>query len=194
MAISEDQPRGTSIITMLEKDEDNILKTLWDADNDMEPRNEDGDNNSEEEIHTYRISNPWTPIEDVNAIPSEIDASFLSHDDNKKHILNNLLYGNFKKNIEENKSRKEIFPNTWNKSIESTKTAKPTKLCKLRIYNYAQKLASASSIKQKQNSSYGPDWITQIDIRRSRLNGSLENPQMYSTETPLIVSTTKAQK
>lgn len=80
--VSDSDPRDNSVITMLEKDEDNILKNLWEADNDMEPRNLDEDN-SEEEIHTYRISNPWTPIDDVNAIPSEIDASFLSQDDNK---------------------------------------------------------------------------------------------------------------
>lgn len=103
--------------------------------------------------------------------------------------MNNLLYGNFKKNVEEKKLRKEISQNTWNQSQGS---AKSTKLCKLKTYNYAQKLASASSV--KQNSSYGPEWITPLDIRRGRLNGSLENPRMYNTETPLIVSTSKAQK
>lgn len=58
---------------MLEKDESNILNSLWEAEHDMDPREE----TQEEEIHTYRVSNPCTPIDDLNAIPSEIDSSFL---------------------------------------------------------------------------------------------------------------------
>jgi hypothetical protein len=65
-----------SIVTMLEKTEDNSVDPLW----SHSPKNalkDDDDDSSEEEIHTYRISNPTTPIQDLDQLPSEVDLSLL---------------------------------------------------------------------------------------------------------------------
>lgn len=51
--------------------------------------------NSDEEIKTYRVSNNCTPIEDFEGAKLKIDSEFLAKAGNKK-LLNNLFYGNYK--------------------------------------------------------------------------------------------------
>lgn len=88
-----------SIVTMLEKTEDISADPLWD--HPLENTSKDEDRSySEEEIHTYRISNPTTPIQDLDQLPSEIDLSMLWNDPEKNHLINNLLYGNIQDKLQ----------------------------------------------------------------------------------------------
>lgn len=68
----DDEKHDMSVVTMLENNE--AISSLWEKD----PRQflNEGEN-SEEEIKTSRISNPCTPIQDMDTIPSHIDTSFL---------------------------------------------------------------------------------------------------------------------
>jgi len=84
------------MVTVLEKTDDGNNNWLWTQKQEMETEGE----NSDEEIHTYRISNPTTPIQDLEKIPSEVDLTVLWDDTSGKHVMNNLLYGNFKKQFE----------------------------------------------------------------------------------------------
>lgn len=92
---NDDDKHDMSVVTMLENND--AISSLWEKD----PRQylNEGEN-SEEEIKTARISNPCTPIQDMDTIPSHIDTSFLWNDNSEKHILNNLFYGNYKQKSE----------------------------------------------------------------------------------------------
>ena len=79
---------------MIEKYDKDSYKTPWNWENDNDS-NEGDNENSPEEIQTYRLSNPCTPIQDLENVPAKIDASFLNKDNKKQHIMNNLLYGNY---------------------------------------------------------------------------------------------------
>ena len=80
------------MITMVEKHNNSNPRSLWE---EGEEDSKEDLEESEEEIQTYRLSNPWTPIQDLEKVPVEIDNSFLINDDKKKHIMNNMLYGNY---------------------------------------------------------------------------------------------------
>lgn len=67
---------------MLEKTEDNSTDPIWGQHAEDVSKDYDA-NSSEEEIHTYRISNPTTPIQDLDQLPSEIDLSSLCNDPDK---------------------------------------------------------------------------------------------------------------
>ena len=89
---SEDEHKDASMITMIEKHDYVNSNSLWEEDDD-ESKEENSE--SDEEVKTYRLSNPCTPIQDLEKVPVEIDNSFLIQDTKKKHIMNNLLYGNY---------------------------------------------------------------------------------------------------
>jgi len=88
-----------SIITMIEK-QDAGSRSAPEIDQETE-KEED----NEEEIQTFRVSNPVTPIPDLDK-NEEIDESRISVLLQKANYINNLLYGNFASKFND-KSRQE---------------------------------------------------------------------------------------
>lgn len=81
------------MVTVIEKQDKTNYKSPWDWEGDDEQPESDNDN-SLDQIKTYRLSNPWTPIQDLENVTVGFDRLFFNKDNNS-HIINNLLYGNF---------------------------------------------------------------------------------------------------
>ena len=82
----------------VEKSENNEkLTSIWEKDLISSSQEDEGEN-SYENIQTSRLSNNWTPLGNMDNTHLNINSSFLEQDHNR-HILNNLLYGNYKTKV-----------------------------------------------------------------------------------------------
>lgn len=86
------------MVTVIEKQDKEEYKSPWDGEND---ENGEGDHDtSQDQIKTYRVSNPCTPIQDLENVTVGIDRLLYNKDNDTHHLINNLFYGNFNFNSE----------------------------------------------------------------------------------------------
>uniref|UniRef100_A0A7S3J8V7 Uncharacterized protein n=1 Tax=Euplotes harpa TaxID=151035 RepID=A0A7S3J8V7_9SPIT len=108
-----EEEHDISLITMVEKAKCNY-RSVWEGEGEIESKEAEQEN-SEEEINTYRLSNPCTPIQDLEKIPDDLSPSFFDNDSKKKHIINNLFYGNYSEKF----NARQILPMGCEKSDRS---------------------------------------------------------------------------
>lgn len=188
-----------SVITVLENNGWG-RRSIWEEDN--EENHSDLENDSIDDVKTYRISNSCTPIDDLDNIPSSINTSFLLKDNSKKHIINNLFYGNYRENpkskfpiftalLEETRSRQSKQTNL----LESlSHNSKPQGFTNLKTYNYAKKLITATSKKTSANNSCLVESVTPAPLNKSKLTGSLENFKTVQPDISLFLGSAKDVK
>jgi hypothetical protein len=83
-------------------------------------------------------------------------------------IKRNLKVSNYTYVLENERSNLPL-----NDSPERTEHSKAINCSKMKTYNYAQKLANASSIKKKDKNLHIIDLTSPSIIKRARINGSL---------------------